>query len=413
MVSLKAPDICEDPVGFICSRPSPSTKIWTEDEILKMASAADFKKLEPTSHSYFSDYKSRLSSINRTLMKLLAEKGITEKDILDRMSKLRRIAAENFRSGRMGPGDETGPYSNEELAKVVEKVEIITPQRVLFLGEKSGAGAVYIEYCGTNLIETNGVYILGEKTDVDRFAICPGFLLSALNSGSLDAFNFVVPHELTHSVGPVSNPRAGIKANYEAKSYPLFGKYQNFISCIDSNYSDRLQNPKILKEKVLDYQIKSLKLSAVGQNSESMQNIIVPLARGVSKTERLNSVLGREASSAESHAEEMVADLGANLSVVEVLKSSDVNKRPEIISATMNKFCEPEDLTYRIFEILDNGTHPSDKLRIELLLKNPEIRNLLNCPNSNQSKPWCGNNGMKTDTETVPPKGASKLPAAQ
>ena len=123
--SAQAQDNCETARQQICAeKPSDPSRPLINSAIINseinIGPLTGEPKIDPE--------KRKLAIARKSIEEHMAKIGITQKNVLDKLSEVKRITAENYSQGRMGPNMyEQGPFSNTQLGKRISEISIITP----------------------------------------------------------------------------------------------------------------------------------------------------------------------------------------------------------------------------------------------------------------------------------------------
>lgn len=129
--------------------------------------------------------------------------------------------------------------------------------------------------------------------------------------------------------------------------------------------------------------------------NESYAEVMPQVARvggGNFRQKRLGLALGREPSSVELRADELVADEWGNRVLARVLEKSVGEARPTLVVSSLDRLCKDAyGAPYETF----GEEHPSGRFRVEQALRNPRIRRALGCEGNlprnvqHPSLPYC------------------------
>lgn len=360
-------DLCTDPFGAICGSMSPPR--FTPQSIR----AESPLKLDATP-------KESVLTRYAVVLKHLRKVKITESALEAHIDQLNSRLSKILRSGHL-------PFP--KFANAVKKVRYARPSEFL-KNPDSEEALVFFQTCGSDGMVNNAFFYKVTQ----RFILCPGFLLSALNEGSLSVIDTVVTHEISHSFDPIAVPSH-------------FDTYQGYLNCIDRHFTkDLVAADAAMTEldtngrKRLETKIQYLKKSGasareIADYEESLEGISPQLDRIQGVVDRIEARTGAPATRAQTHCRELTADLGAWLTTAQLIKELPASQRRDHIARTFRPYCESVSAVTQVKygSLDDEGLHPSIDFRLRQFFNNPEVRGALGCENLVSLQPWCKPNG--------------------
>lgn len=385
--SAIASDACDDPVKSFCTDQPPVSVASTDQiraEVKRRRGGKDLVKLggDPAqAKANVSEYRDTLQKTHEVLMEQFRARGMTEKDIQDRVAATREHLAQNLEEGRMGISlAASGPRSNAGMAAKIRSIRFIgRPQ------DDAEAEGMYA-LCGVDGLNQQAFY----WEEKNAFVICPGFLLEVARQGSVAHLDFVVGHELAHEVD----------ARLENPSY---FKYPPYLSCIETNYADKLESSEhVLRElngpaqKRIDDHLKTLNPLTDGVEialtEQKKQFVIDNNARLRAEIKKFTQLSGKAPTKAHMHGGELSADLGATEAIVRSFHDNAKGDRKGTALAAIRAFCPNRGLRGKklvLGPLLDDGEHPNGEFRIRAMLSHPEFRLALGCQSLSPPAPHC------------------------
>jgi len=242
--------------------------------------------------------------------------------------------------------------------------------------------------CGYNGLTSNASYDPSDHV----VKVCPGMILAALaeSGGSLESLSGVLAHELGHSIDgrgiptPCDSGECNLDFNYA---------YQSYLDCIQKHYASDPSQKFIsdadfasgLKKALPGFEQACAKLpqdSPRAQQLTAMAQQIKQQANFLTDSNKMND---RKRS-------ELAADFYFANEVADQMRSMPKEKRVSFIQKAFPMFCASgalDPLLEKFFGDAD-PSHPPSRFRIEQVLRNPEIRQLLGCtPLKSSEQPWC------------------------
>lgn len=372
-------DLCTDPIKAICEAPVPPERA-TADQIRSEALAGmGATRLTTLTGDASKDgdatveYRKYLDQVSKALQTRFEKAGIKPADIDAQIEKIQASVVRNLQNGKIGaPIEPSGPKSNESWARYVRGTKFLSRP------ETAEDAEFFYEWCGVDGMTSQAVYTTSKNT----FILCPGFLLYALNTGSLDSLNFIVGHELSHAVD----------GSFRTNRAP---KYRDYLDCVQKRHASRFETVEHVNEELwVPAQIRLQKHlaklrelpgdhSAEILDAEDHTRIAMNQMKEFAELrETLKGILGREPTVAEMHSRELTADLGAYETILSLLRETPPSKRAGAIIATMRDSCEGTRNPAKVAKygpLTDDSIHPPSSFRLESLLNHPKMKLLLGC----------------------------------
>lgn len=421
-LQLDGLEFCNDPLKVICATRRTNHPSVTHDQVCKnikeeveaslpvtnafgtiASTFGEAIKLGPRNanrkiSSIAALYATALNGVYESIMKKFKAKGVTVKELEDRISQIReQLAMRVENSSRFKTRNSKDLLSATNLAKKIRTIQWVIPGQEKVKGHPDSEVLKnlisFYRTCGANGLEVQAIY----QANQNRMVICPGFLISLLEKGSVEGLTFLVSHEMGHSVDPLN--------------LPLLDSYQTFLSCLDKNYSNQMSSLSKVENDLKAKRIPTLKarLAELLKQSAPDKNEVLLVTHNIEMGEKslgsifwqsmnLKKIFSSEPSAIQSHAQELSADYFGIESVADLIEShtppgsgetAQAAKRA-IFAMQFGFFCDMQGVN----PDRDNGTHPSFNFRVEYALKNPRIRAQLGCGSKTQGeKPWCSLSG--------------------
>ncbi len=309
----------------------------------------------------------------------------------DIINKLKSVKLETAQS----ISEESKPTTKLEIAASISKL------------------SMFFQTCGQDGLEINAFYDPLSNT----LKICPGFLIQTLSEsgGNLEAFTSVLGHELGHSIDAVNT----IPIEHQTEFQHQFKDskvitdneycYNNFLNCIQKNYiDDNIDHFGTLKGMIDQLKLKGLpnlyiELKKLEESKNLDINDIALVKSNILTGESLLSNYEFQYSELikqfknpnnikEVQKRELTADYHGTIALLEQIKSLAPKNRGTFIKSNLKFFCGTA-AGNRIRKIkydgVNDAVHPPNSFRVEMALRNPEIRSLLNCKPLVTPRPWC------------------------
>lgn len=414
------PDLCADPIKAVCSQ-KYDPPVASEEAVRDRAKAIALERLgsarlealrkaeDPTAPSMVADYVVYQNAVYDAVLEKLALHGISEQGLTDHLLAIRQSVAGRLRAG-LGP--ESGPtsakgYSDEKLAKAVERIILLGPRRLKIGGNHPELARMdldgYFANCGGDGMTRNAFYAAG------AFTLCPGTLMAVLETGTIHSLDFITAHEMGHAVDSRSSPATDKPSSVD---HPLWQRYGGMMACVEKHYKNDLVEIGSAASQLTDRVIKPglAKIAALEKadrpddqallKEKRKVNAFTSIIGGMREEEAaMRKRLGRAPRVSETHSGEMCADHYGNHSLVAALHGVSPQERAKIVKATYRWLCKRPsesfvDLKYEI--VKGDGTHPPPEWRIYESLQNPSLRLSLGCASVAGERPWCGHSGRKS-----------------
>jgi hypothetical protein len=391
-IPARAADPCEDPVAALCgSQAKPP--IVTPDQIRLEVKAAQVKQeaisltgdMDADRKVALPRFKRYIGSLYTVLLAHFKKQGVTEATIKAKIKAIQLQLTKGFLSGKMGPAD-------KRLARRVSTAQMVGPGEISKLpsGPRTDEDLEkYYKWCGADGLLAQAFY----NPTSHSFVMCPGYLLSVINSGSLDTLGRIVGHELTHS------------ASSNGDFLKHLDRYGPYISCVEANFSGRMESvehvmaelgaPAQARLSALEKEI----LAKPGDHSAELISVRDQMRIARDQVPDLKDIqdwtadaIGHQPGIAEMHASELVADAGGALSLVELAKKLPKRERAAALTAGMKGFCAAKASGAKRAKygpLSDDGEHPPTQLRIENFFNMPEVRLALGCKQLAGIAPSC------------------------
>jgi hypothetical protein len=328
--------------------------------------------------------------------------GISEADLQNRIQAIQSDLADQV-AANPSFKEKIGGVGATELANTVQSAGLITP-RNFRPPNPPGDVLDFYRSCGIDGLEVQAYY-----SDSDHaFRMCPGYLLKALDSGSVDGFTFVVGHELGHSIG-VERSVFG-RPNDRKKPSVMATRYQPFLDCVAKNNPDAFVSIADSLKYLSETGVPALEkyLAKLEAKKKPDLNLILKVKRRIETGKQtitqmadtkkeMDRVFPPEASAVQCHAEELCADVLGDTELEKVFEKKPKNPW-RVFAAQFKPMCgsEFDPLTAMKYgKKIDDGQHPQVRYRIEAAMRNPKIRAALGCrpldrPTDN---PYCSLSG--------------------
>lgn len=387
---------------------------WAQDPY-KYQSAKILEKLtrgNPGAPGADTDYDSALGVFARTLKHTyqqvytqLAAQGFTEAQVTAHITQIQQRMSEMKDTGVSFAKDYVTvdggkPDYNQRLKSI--KVQNVTKALSESTPESREILRGIFLVCGADGLEVNAYFSPEDST----FIICPGYLLEAVGSRSLNAYDFVVGHELAHSVDPLTVSQVRSKNSEDDFRLVYLESYKDYLACIDKNYGDDLKSTTSVIKYVSEQGIKDLEkhyekllldpdtdVNKLFEVKRQIEKTPVKLAEWKEAEGYYKEYFGPNFTPAQSHSGELVSDYLSARSLGLLLQlTPDAEKKKEIIRHSLGVLCDMDSEVFHVKfgKTPDDGSHPNGPLRAALILKDPEIRRALSCKAlSGQDKPWC------------------------
>jgi len=414
------PNLCADPIKAVCGQKYEAPAA-SEAAIRERAKAIAMERLgpakfealrkaeDPTAPRTAADYILAQNAVYDAVLEKLKPLGLSEEGLTDHLLKIRGVISARLRAG-LGPED--GPsaakgYTNENLARAVDKIVFLGPRRLEVGGKNPELARMdldsYFAHCGGDGMTRNAFYAEG------AFTLCPGMLLWVLETGNVHALDFIAAHEMGHAVDSQAAPPAG---RPQTEPYPLWERYGGMMACVEKNYREDLVDISTARTELTNRVIKPAraKIAELSQaeipdeeailNQKRKLNAFTSMVDGMAFEEKaIRTKVGRVPHVSETHSAEMCADHYGTASLANALGNAEPGERASLVKATFRWLCKRPsesfvDLKYEI--VKGDGSHPPPEWRMYEALQNPSLRLTLGCASVAGDRPWCGPSGRKS-----------------
>jgi hypothetical protein len=448
-VAAPAVDLCNHPAETVCNQFAESSSEAIQNQIRRTVATSpagdafdlQFKKVsdlstrldqagdEPskamTRRMLFPEQKAQLALIGKVEKNVLTKFHKTPADFDRFFESIRKSLMDKVSNSpefaRASGADGIVPSKADVLRKL-SKVKIQTSQSMAsapnpttpqeYTNRVDDANG-YFDACSADGLAANAYYDPPSNT----LKVCPGLLLQYLNDSGekLEPLAFVLGHELGHAIDtdaavPIQNETA-LKAQFPNAPVQTSSImcYVGFLDCMDTKYVTPNQEKFGTYSQVIN-QLESRGIPALRQELTRVQSASPVMLDDVARVKR--SITHNEgvlkdykAAKAELVARgidpdtvmivqknEMTADLMGDLAFKDQLKSLPQSARKESTINALRVYCETPEQK-RIIDMAwgsaNDAVHPPNNFRIEMLLRNPEVRGLLQCTPLQTPRPWC------------------------
>jgi hypothetical protein len=336
-------------------------------------------------------YTSLISEIQSQVLAEAAKQGFTWSDIEAHFEKIKADSLARF-------GNSPG-FQRAEGIDRLENVTIFDP------GQMASASPSqlnsFFDLCGVDGLETGVAY----DPMQNRVIMCPGYVLEQARLGGLKSMDFVVGHELGHTV----------KNFTRAPKSHVIDAYQPFFQCLQKHDEKEFGTIEQAKQGIDEVAIPTLTRCLERVQSEKPDatdeiflirtrlNYVKAYSQELEQIIRTNDLFGRSRDGVTSHFDELAADLAGAETVANSVAGSGQAEAERLVRDQLNLFCQTnskEDEKFRadcgslVPPGWEDGEHPKDSFRVASILRHPRVRAELGCsaPQPNDH-PWCSLNG--------------------
>jgi hypothetical protein len=448
--NISSADLCTNPATAICSQFANATTdralASARAEVSTQTDGTDaldtqFEKVtaarnalglsvsnearRPSLNALLVEQQKQLKMVASIERNSLSQFHLTTTDLSDFFEQIRKSLIAHVASSpefeREQNAQHIGPNREDIIAKL-KSVKLETTQSLFETPAPTNdtelAGAVYkrISYaqnCGPDGMQVNAFYDGNSNT----LKICPGFLVETLHDagGRIASLAMVLGHELGHSVDsgayiPFANfghlthqfPQASfyrslhdcyskffdcVNQNYITSNVEHFGTYTGIINQLENKGIPGLE-AEIARLEAIDPPdlslISRLKISVMtgnhtlAQYKDTRDSII-------SSHQNPNDILSAQQ-------QELVADYHSAFALTDQLKRVPQSERALVAAQSYRLFCGSplSDYIRKIkYGTENDAEHPPEKFRMEMIFRNPDVRNLLGCVPLSTARPWC------------------------
>jgi hypothetical protein len=324
--------------------------------------------------------------------------GITKQDFSTRFELIKSQIIKTLKSS---PSFAAKKLNGESLLdadiKALTATKPLTASDVMKMSDAQFKS--YSEICGSKGLNVNAL-----NDQQGHIVVCPGFTLTLLQAGSLDTMDFVIAHELSHTIDPTAS-----LSDFRNIENPNLDAFAPYLSCVENHHSDYFHDLTATKHRDLQLKAAFSKCASVLKRIDALD----PEAQLVSDqdlaywnmnrdaaVDSIRESLGNGFNNVTSHARELSADMMGTL-ISSKLLQMNVARSTQSIRNQLSFLCDkPDSMKIKVIhdcfqdyksetglpppteDTTDDGLHPGESYRFKAYMSSPGVRAALGCTKS-------------------------------